>query len=55
MPVYRQKKGSETWHFHPECSKQPKDTDAKERKTKPTTGKLCAECQSKAKKGAKKK
>ncbi len=48
--TYRRGTGHDTWHFCRDCSNDPKSNfDA--RSTKPTTGELCNECESKEKAG----
>jgi len=46
--TWRQRKGSDTWHFVRACSNWPPISHAKERKTKPRDGELCDQCISKA-------
>jgi len=48
--TYRRRKGHDTWHFCRNCSNWP-TSDYDEKDTKPTTGELCNECQSKRDKG----
>ncbi len=48
MPEYRKKKGSDTWHWCKNCSNWP-TSNYDSRYTKPTTGELDNECQSKEK------
>jgi hypothetical protein len=50
MAVYRRKKGSDTWHWCPRCSRWP-TSDYEERTVKPTTGELDNECLAKEKAG----
>jgi hypothetical protein len=47
--IYRRSKRSDCWHFHPECSKQPKVAFIVTTKRK--GGELCNECRAKSKKG----
>ena len=53
MPEFVRKEKSDTWHFHPDCSKSPKTQPMVSRKSKPKDGKLCAECVSKSEKAKK--
>jgi hypothetical protein len=48
--AYRRKKGSDTWHWCRNCSKWP-TSSYDERTSKPSSGELCNECQSKEKAG----
>jgi hypothetical protein len=43
---YRKRKDSDTWHFCRNCLQWP-TKDYEEKKQKPTTAKLCIECQAK--------
>jgi hypothetical protein len=49
MAEYRRKKGSDTWHWCRNCSKDPK-TDYDSRSTRPDYD-LCNECKSKERDG----
>jgi len=44
--TYRRRKGSDTWHFCSNCSNWP-TSNYEEQYTKPSSGELCNECQSK--------
>jgi len=44
--TYRRRRGSDTWHFCSNCSNWP-TSDYEEKYTKPSSGELCNECQSK--------
>ena len=52
MPIYRKKKGSDTWHWCKNCSNYP-TSDYEERffSGRPTSGELDNECLAKEKKG----
>jgi hypothetical protein len=42
----------DTWHFCPTCSHWPdEEADVEVRDSKPTSGELCNQCQSKARRG----
>ncbi|MCE7698615.1 MAG: hypothetical protein K8E24_007185 [Methanobacterium paludis] len=51
MVEYRQKTGSDTWHFCSNCSNWPTRSGYKSRSTKPTDGELCNECLGKQRNG----
>lgn len=46
MATYRKRDGSDTWHWCRNCSNDPK-SGYKEQSTKPSSGELCNQCQSK--------
>jgi uncharacterized protein (DUF433 family) len=50
--TYRQRKGSDTWHWCRNCSTWPKSDYEKQSSTRPSTGELCNECISKQKASA---
>lgn len=52
MTEYRQRFGSEVWHFCRNCSRYPVSEEVEEqRRREPTTGRLCQECTSKRERG----
>ena len=44
-PLYRRRKGSDTWHFCTNCAKWP--TSNYDTSRGPTSGELCNECKGK--------
>lgn len=44
--MYRKRKGSDTWHWHTNCSNWP-TSDYTTSTTKPTSGELCNQCKAK--------
>lgn len=51
MPVYKRKKGSDTWHWCQNCSNYPDGTDVNVSYVKPGSGELCNECKAKESRG----
>lgn len=53
MTIYRRRRGSDTWHFTPDCRWWHMSPTAvfSERARKPTTGELCNACMAKARRG----
>ena len=50
MPIYRRRRGSDTWHWCTNCSNWPTE-DFEKRNTKPISGELCIQCRAKKKEG----
>jgi hypothetical protein len=48
--MYRRRKDGDTWHWRPNCTKQPHGPDVVTRTTRPHSGELCNECRAKEKK-----
>ena len=46
MAAFRKKNGSDTWHWHPDCSNWPK-FDCKEVRSKPRRGEFFRQCKAK--------
>jgi hypothetical protein len=50
MAQYRKRRGKDTWHWCSNCTNYP-TSDYDSSPTKPSSGELCNECQSKQKAG----
>jgi hypothetical protein len=50
MAQYRKRRGKDTWHWCSNCTNYP-TSDYESSSTKPSSGELCNECQSKQKAG----
>jgi hypothetical protein len=50
--AYRKRKGSDTWHWHPDCSNWPK-SGYEQLNSKPKSGELCNQCKAKDKQSKK--
>ena len=54
MPLYRKKKGTDTWHWCQNCTKWPEfnyDQERLQGRERPKTGELCEECNAKETRG----